>query len=189
MSLGVHLDPKVQRSGTYCFRVQGQLCHNIGLIFPDKPQDAKFSQIFVVGDSDVGEARHFLTHANSKVNATIIIYWQKYLTQFNPYVKTYQSAKDIIVQDIRQTFAIRSLEGKAFSPNKYNKPNANGIATIITNSARLQTSRDTVLHCIGGNLQHIKYYHSGLLSLCYSVLFPHGEQHWHPNYSITNFKS
>ncbi|MBW0554850.1 hypothetical protein O181_094565 [Austropuccinia psidii MF-1] len=88
-SLGVHFDPKVQGGGTYCFRVQRQLYHNIGSIFPDKPQEEKFAQIFVVGDSDIGEARHCIIHENSKVNTTITIDWQKYLNQFNPYVKLY----------------------------------------------------------------------------------------------------
>ncbi|MBW0507582.1 hypothetical protein O181_047297 [Austropuccinia psidii MF-1] len=169
-------------------KVQGQLYHNIGSIFPDKPQDAKFAQIFVVGDSDVGEACHRLTYANSKVDATIILDWQKYLNRFNPYAKIYRSAKEIIGGDVRQTFALRSLEGKTFNLNKYNKPTANEIAMVMTDSARTKTSRDIVLHRIGGRLQHIQDHHSGYLALWYAVLFPHGEQHWHPNYSISNMK-
>ncbi|MBW0575075.1 hypothetical protein O181_114790 [Austropuccinia psidii MF-1] len=49
-SLGVHFDESAQGSGPYCFRVRGELHHNIGSIFPINEDDARFAQIFFVGD-------------------------------------------------------------------------------------------------------------------------------------------
>ncbi|MBW0490075.1 hypothetical protein O181_029790 [Austropuccinia psidii MF-1] len=56
-SLGAHFDETVQGHGPYCFRVRGELHHNIDSIFPMKEDDARFAQIFVVGDGQEDEVK------------------------------------------------------------------------------------------------------------------------------------
>ncbi|MBW0471262.1 hypothetical protein O181_010977 [Austropuccinia psidii MF-1] len=187
-SAGVKLDKEVQGHGTYCFRVKGQLFHNIGSIFPDKGQTAKFAQIFVVGDSGVGEVNHRIKNINAKISHDILLSWQKFLNANNPYAKIYRSAKFIIGDELTQTYALRSLEGQVLNPSSYNKPTANEIAMVITDGTGKQSPRDIVLHRMGGNLQHIQDSHSGYLALRYPLLFPYGEQHWHPNSKLLNTK-
>ncbi|MBW0554638.1 hypothetical protein O181_094353 [Austropuccinia psidii MF-1] len=88
-SLGVHFDETVQRRGAYCFRVRGELHHNIGSIFPMKEDDARFAQIFVVGDGQEDEVKQQIKNSGQDLDHNILKEWQKFLSSNNPYVKTY----------------------------------------------------------------------------------------------------
>ncbi|MBW0474139.1 hypothetical protein O181_013854 [Austropuccinia psidii MF-1] len=153
-----------------------------------KGQTAKFAQVFVVGDSGIGEVNHQIKNINAKISHDILLFWQNFLNANNPYAKIYCSAKFIIGDELTQTYALRSLEGQVLNPSLYNKPTGNEIDMVITDGSGRKSPRDVVLHCMGGNLQHIQDSHSGYLALRYPLLFPYGEQHWHPNSKLLNTK-
>ncbi|MBW0509324.1 hypothetical protein O181_049039 [Austropuccinia psidii MF-1] len=180
-SLGVHFDETVQGRGPYCFRVRGELHHKIGSIFPMKEDDARFAQIFVVGDGQEGEVKQRIKNSGQDLDHNILKEWQNFLSSNNPYVKTYRVAKDIIGDNIEQTFALKTLEGRQLNRSTYNLPTVSQVAMVVKDGDKTHAPRDIILHRVSGSLQHIYDYHSAYLALRYPILFPYGEQHWHPN--------
>ena len=66
---------------------------------------------------------------------------------------------------------------------RYNLPTANNeVAAIIPGDSSEEHSnhRDIILRLRGGGLQRISHLNPSYSSLHYVLLFPHGEDGWHP---------
>ncbi|MBW0520701.1 hypothetical protein O181_060416 [Austropuccinia psidii MF-1] len=186
-SLGVHFDETFQGRGPYCFRVRGELHHNIGSIIPMKEDDTRFAQIFVVGDGQEDEVKKRIKNSGQDLDHNILKEWQKFLSLNNPYVQTYRVAKEIIGDNIEQTFSLKTLEGRQLNRSTYNLPTVSQVAMVVKDADKTHAPHDIILHRVSGFLQHIHNYHSAYLALRYPILFPYGEQHWHPNALQINF--
>ncbi|MBW0491874.1 hypothetical protein O181_031589 [Austropuccinia psidii MF-1] len=183
-SAGVCVDATVQGRGTYCYRVSGELHHIIGSVFPLDGEVAKFAQIFLVGDNTENEAEIRRNNAWNQLSNQILLSWQRFLTSFNPYAKAYRSAGSILKANVRKTLALKTFEGGRLNHNTYNAPSISEVAAIVQMGEGNFATRDIQLQRVGGTKLRIHEIHSGYLALRYPILFPYGEQHWHPNYHM-----
>ncbi|MBW0584634.1 hypothetical protein O181_124349 [Austropuccinia psidii MF-1] len=84
--------------------------------------DARFAQIFVVGDAKEEEVKQQIKNIGQDLDHNILQDWQNFLSKSNPDVKTYRVARDIIGNNIEQMFALKTLEGRKLSQSTYNFP-------------------------------------------------------------------
>ena len=69
----------------------------------------------------------------------------------------------------------------------YNLPTADEVAVILpTNANPEKTSRDTVLYQWQGGIYIFSDLHPAYVPLYYVILFPYGENGWHPNLQIAH---
>ena len=187
-SLGVKVDHSVVAgSGPYSFRISGELHHHSGALLPLPENSPVFAQIYIHDPQQQLAQRQ---QNNPNLNPTIMTVIQGVLGTSHPYVELYKQAFQIMREkpaNEHDTVAIRLHAEHNQDLRRYNLPTAaDEVAAIIPGDGSEERSdhRDIVLRLKGGGLRRISHLHPSYSSLHYVLLFPHGEDGWHPEIPI-----
>ncbi len=123
---------------------------------------------------------------NPQLNHTIMAELQAMIHETHPYVALYKSAYQIMAEmppEQRQNVKMLLRADRTLDQRRYNLPTANEIAAVIPGDGSEEVSdhRDIVLRLQGGGLRRISHLNPGYSTLHYVLLFPYGEDGWHPN--------
>jgi len=167
--------------GIYTFRIRGTLCHQIGSLIPPDGQQPKFAQIYVV-DSDINEQiKHQLKYGHGHIDETILRDLLTMMQQHNPYYEMYKIAKKRMGKDVNLQLNLTTWDAKKHDPRRYNLPTTSEVGIIIKKDfSNANSTRDLIIEHCSGKLQRISELHSAYLPLRFPLLFPYGEQGWHP---------
>ena len=111
---------------------------------------------------------------------------QGVLNTSHPYVELYKQAFQIMREkpaDQHDRVAVRLHAERNQDLRRYNLPTANDeVAAILPGDGSEERSdhRDIILRLSGGGLRRISQLHPSYSTLHYVLLFPHGEDGWHP---------
>jgi hypothetical protein len=111
---------------------------------------------------------------------------QGFLDQSHPYVELYKQAYRIIREkpaEEQNTVVIRLRAERNQDLCHYNLPTANNeVAAVIPGDGSEECSdhRDIILRLRDGGPKRISHLHPSYSTLHYVLLFPHGEDGWHP---------
>lgn len=183
-SIGAKIDPEVTgTSGIYTFHIHGEMYHRIGTLFPDIETQPQFAQIYIF-DTD-NELQNRL-NLMPRLDSTILIELQQMLHDINPYVNVFQQAANLLKHDQSLDLKLIITDNRTKDPRRYNAPNASEVAIIMVEDAQgaKQLNWDIVLHTHEGGLQQISELYRGYAPLHYVLMFPRGEDGWHPNIPI-----
>jgi hypothetical protein len=184
-SLGVKVDHSVVAgSSPYSFRISGELHHHSGNALIPLPDHAPvFAQIYIYDPQEQLAQRQ---QNNPNLNPAVMTEIQGVLNTSHPYVELYKQAFQIMREkpaEEHNTVAIRLHAEHNQDLRRYNLPTANDeVAAIITGDGSEERSdhHDIILRLRGGGLQRISQLHPSYSTLHYVLLFPHGEDGWHP---------
>jgi len=102
----------------------------------------------------------------------------------NPYIDVFMTAKDrrLAVND-NISLCLKTIDiNRHFDQRRYNRPTASEVAVIIPGTGEEQVDRrDIILQSRSGQFKRISELHSAYCALRYPLLFPNGQQGWHPN--------
>ena len=105
----------------------------------------------------------------------------------NPYIEVFLTAKESLQVDHAISLCLKTLDITHFDPCRYNRPTASEVAVIIPGTGEEQVDRrDLILQSRSGQFKRISELHSAYCPLPYPLLFPNGQQGWHPNIRSTN---
>ena len=112
------------------------------------------------------------------------------LHEVNPYVMLYKQAFLIMnekPQEEHHRLAVRLHMDKDADRRRHNLPVVEEIAAVIPGDGSEERSehRDVVLCLQGGGLMQISHLHPSYTPLHYVMLFPRGEEGWHPDLQMT----
>src|SRR5882757_5412428 len=183
-SLGVNVDQSViAGSGPYSFRISGELHHLSGSLIA-LPQNASvYAQIYIHDPADQLQQRQ---GNNQNLNPGIMAIIQQVLDQSHAYIALYRQAYEIMRDkppEEHHNVAMRLRAERNHDLRRYNLPTANDeVAVIIPGDGSEERSdhRDIVLRLTGGGLRRISHLNPAYSTLHYVLLFPHGEDGWHP---------
>jgi len=183
-SLGVNVDQSViAGSGPYSFRISGELHHLSGSLIA-LPQNASvYAQIYIHDPADQLQQRQ---GNNQNLNPGIMAIIQQVLDQSHAYIALYRQAYEIMRDkppEEHHNVAMRLRAERNHDLRRYNLPTANDeVAVIIPGDGSEERSdhRDIVLRFRGGGLRRISHLNPAYSTLHYVLLFPHGEDGWHP---------
>jgi hypothetical protein len=101
----------------------------------------------------------------------------------NPYVEVFKMARDMMaIEGAPMDLKLRFITSRTKDARRYNVPMANVVAALMVgDGSEAVDRRDVVLARQAGPFQHISELHVGYMALHYSLLFPYGEDGWHPN--------
>src|SRR3954447_13154432 len=90
-------------------------------------------------------------------------------------------------QEEHHRLAVRLHMDKDGDRRRHNLPVVEEIAAVIPGDGSEERSehRDIVLRLQGGHLKRISHLHPSYTPLHYMLLFPRGEEGWHPHLQIT----
>ena len=185
VSLGVKVDLAITNApGPYCFRINGELHHLSGSLLPENGENESYAQIYIHDPAVQLDMRNRL---NQNLDPIIMSNLQAMLNETHPYAQLYKQAYHIMRERPpaeQRDVAVRLRANRHQDLRRYNLPNANEeVAAIIPGDGSEERSdhRDIVLHLRGGALKRISHLHPSYASLHYVLLFPYGEDGWHPD--------
>ena len=183
-SLGVHIDSSVYGPfGVYTFRIHGELVHRIGSLLPiSDDQQPRFAQIYVY-DSDVRhQAEIRMSYHHGLLDLSTVIQLQHMLRVHNPYIDVFMTAKERLAINENISLHLKTVDIRQLDHRRYNRPTASELAIIMPGTGEEQVDRrDIVLQTRSRQLKRISELHSAYCALRYPLLFPNGQQGWHPN--------
>ena len=141
------------------FRVQGQVQHLHGSLLPLPNEQAKFLQIYFVGDYQAQAEQRCAISSNDKTKLDLILKLQEMLHQCNPYVKDFKYVLEHENLGTDYKVVIDSKQKPSGSHRgRYNEPACNEVAVIIAGEGQAD-NRDIVLETRSAQLKSITETH------------------------------
>ncbi|PAA67824.1 hypothetical protein BOX15_Mlig001551g15, partial [Macrostomum lignano] len=170
------------------FIISGQLHHNTAPLFAEDSAEPHGWQVYF-NDREL-ESRQSLSQ---KVKPELLELLQTLLHECNGYVRSLRAVAHRISQDPELGDARivihpdRRPSGEHI--RRYNLPTANEVGILIVeDNENTPASRDVVIQLRGGGSQRISETHRSYDPLEYVLLFPNGEDGWHPELLMSNGK-
>lgn len=179
-SLSVKEDHSVNRGrGEPVFRIQGELCHRSGPLTPTPGHRPTYAQLYIF------EPRAALEHRvsqNQDLRRDTMQVIQDVLLRHHQYAPVYQHAHNVLREyNPNDDVSIRLRVDPSVDRRRYNLPTADEVAVILPGDGETSQPRDIVLHRRDGALRTISDLHPAYAPLQYVLLFPRGENGWHPD--------
>jgi hypothetical protein len=104
----------------------------------------------------------------------------------NPYVEAFKMARDMMATEgAPMDLKLRLIAFRTKDARRYNVPTADEVAALMVgDGSEAADRRDVVLAQQVGPFQRISQLHVGYMALHYPLLFPYGEDGWHPNIQL-----
>jgi len=186
-SVGVKIDNSVTRqSGPYCFKIQEELHHLTGALLPHSDHSPTYAQIYIL---DTAEQLNIRRLNNRNLDPVVMDDLQTMLLDSHPYIGHYHYAYELIREkpvEEQKEISIRLHVNLQQDQRTHNLPTAEEIAVIIPEEGMDHAidNRDVVLRAREGRLEYISQNSPSYAALHYVLLFPKGENEWHPRIPI-----
>jgi len=186
-SVGVKIDNSVtKQSGSYCFKIQRELHHLTGALLSHGNQTPIYTQIYIL---DTAEQLNVRRLNNRNLDPVVMDNLQTMLLDNHPYIGHYHHAYELIREkpiEEQEEITIRLHVNLQQDQRIYNLPTAKEIAVIIPEDGVYHAldNRDVALWARGGQLEQISQNSPLYAALHYVLLFPKGENGWHPRIPI-----
>ncbi len=180
-SLGAKVDESVTGGpGPYSFRIQGELYHKIGSLCPAEGQRPQFAQLYIHDTKREHQNRHAVMPS---LDPTTLDRLLTMMYNINPYVKVFKMARDMMATEgAPMDLKLHFIASRTKDARRYNVPTADEVtASMVGDGSEAVDRRDVVLAQQAGPFQRIFELHVGYMALHYLLLFPYGEDGWHPN--------
>jgi hypothetical protein len=180
-SLGAKVDESITGGpGPYSFRIQGELYHKIGSLCPVEGQRPQFAQLYIHDTKCEHQNRHAIMPS---LDPTTLDWLLTMMYNINPYVEVFKMARDMMATEGAPIdLKLRLIASRTKDARQYNVSTADEVAALmIGDGSEAVDRRDVVLAQQAGPFQLISELHVGYMALHYPLLFPYGEDGWHPN--------
>jgi len=186
-SVGVKIDNSVTRqSGPYCFKIQGELYHLTSALLSHDDHPPTYAQIYIL---DTAEQLNIRRLNNRNLDPVVIDDFQTMLLDSHPYIGHYHHAYELIREkpvEEQKEISIRLYVNLQQNQRTHNLPTVEEIAVIILEEGMHHAidNRNMVLQARGGQLEQISQNSPSYSAFYYVLLFPKGENRWHPRIPI-----
>jgi hypothetical protein len=179
-SLGAKVDVSITK-GTrpYLFRIQGELYHKIESLCLAKGQHPQFAQLYI---HDM-ESERQNCHAVMPLDPMTLDRLLTMMYNINPYVEVFKMARDMMAtKGVPINLKLRLITFQTKDARRYNVPTTDEVvALMVGNGFQAVDRHDVIVIQQASMFQHIFELHVGYMALHYPLLFPYGEDGWHPN--------
>ena len=190
-SLGAKLDRTItdtmNAAGVYIFRIQGALHHSMGSLLPPPGERPRFAQVYMFDSAQEQLQFRHETHPNLQLDILQLL--SAILQDINPYVQFWQNSAERIARNAQLTIRLTMLNPTDRDPRRYNRPTADEVAAIIVQpeNDNEPLDRDIIIQRRNtGELRRISQHSPSYIPMRYPLIFPHGEEGWHPLIPLTD---
>nr|XP_027196773.1 uncharacterized protein LOC113791226 [Dermatophagoides pteronyssinus] len=177
---------KLPPGGPFCFRIQGQIYHRTGTLYPEEGEERQYAQLYVLDPAEATEER--LNHpANAGCDPDLMRRIAVIMQEVNEFVKSYRMLHEIVEESgFDDTIIMAIKNDRQADPRRYNEPRVSEVAIVFNNSdGEPPFNRDILIHPRynphypnASKLKRITILDPNLDALTYPLLFPSGEQGW-----------
>jgi hypothetical protein len=183
-SLSAKVDESVTRGlGLYSFRIQGELYHKIRSLCLVEGQRPQFAQLYIHDTKCEHQNRHVVMPS---LDPTTLNRLLTMMYNINPYVEMFKMARDMMAtKGAPMDLKLRFIVSRTKDACRYNVPTVDEVTALMVGDGFEVVNRcDVILAQQVGPFQRISELHVGYMALHYPLLFPYGEDGWHPNISF-----
>jgi hypothetical protein len=165
--------------GPYSFHIEGELYHKIRSLCLVKGQHPQFAQLYIHDTENECQNRHVVM----PLDPTTLDPLLTMMYNINPYVEVFKMARDMMATKGAPTdLKLHLIAFRTKDARRYNVPIVDEVVTLIVRDcSEAINRRDVIIDQQAGPFQHISELHVGYMALHYPLLFPYGEDGWHPN--------
>jgi len=166
--------------GSYSFRIQGELYHKIGSLCLAKGQRPQFAQLYIHDTKHERQNHHAIMPS---LDPTMLDRFLTMMYNINPYVEVFKMVRDMMATEGAPIdLKLRLIASRTKDACRYNVLTADEVVALMVGDGSEAIDRcDVVLAQQAGLFQRISELHVGYMTLHYPLIFPYGEDGWHPN--------
>ncbi|KAJ6536048.1 hypothetical protein B0H19DRAFT_869878, partial [Mycena capillaripes] len=182
-SLGVNEDHSINNGGgPPIFRIHGELCHRSGAILPSNNHTPTYAQIYI---HEPRVALDYRMQNNTNLRRDTMEVLQKIITENHQYAPLFLHAHEVLAAAQHQTdeVSVRLRVAPGVHARRGNLPTADEAAVILPNQNSTDP-RDIIIRRRNGPLLRISDLHPAYTPLYYVLLFPYGDNGWHPDLKL-----
>jgi hypothetical protein len=180
-SFGAKVDELITGGlGPYSFRIQSELYHKIGSLCRAEGQRPQFAQLYIHDTKREHQNRHAVMPLLDPMTLDQLL---TMMYNINPYVEVFKMARDMMATEgAPMDLKLCLIASRTKDARRYNVLMADEIVALMVGDGFEAVDRcDVVLAQQVGPFQRISELHVGYMALHYPLLFPYGEDGWHPN--------
>ena len=156
--------------------------YSIGSLLPAHQPAAvlHFAQLYIYDTQHEIQNR---LHIIPSLDATILASLQQMLDEVNPYVTTFRQVRHILEQTPPpSTLSMVIKADRVKDPRRYNIPTADEVAAIMVGDGQQPepSHRDIIISLHDSHQKRVSELHRSYIPLHYVLLFPRGDDGWHP---------
>ncbi|KAJ7648420.1 hypothetical protein B0H17DRAFT_959067, partial [Mycena rosella] len=184
-SIGVNKDRSIINSGGLpIFRTHGELYHRTGALLASPGQQLTYAQLHIY------EPRMTLDHcmqSNTNLWRVTMEILQRVIGDNHQYAPLFRHSHEVLVGlgDDADDVSVHLCIAPGVHARRGNLPSADGVAVILPNQQSSEP-RDIILRHRNGPFLRLSDLHPAYTPLYYVLLFPYGENGWHPDLRINN---
>ncbi|KAJ7480356.1 hypothetical protein B0H11DRAFT_1615181, partial [Mycena galericulata] len=161
------------------FKIQGELCHRAGALLPTPGHVPSYAQLYIYEPHAALEHR---MQTNNNLRRDTMDLLQAVITANHQYADIFVHAHEVLSQHPDTEEAVVRLRvAPGTHRRRGNLPTADEVAVILPGDQSQMQARDIILRRRDGPLMRISNLHPGYAPLYYVLLFPRGENGWHPD--------
>jgi hypothetical protein len=170
--------------GPPTYKIQGELYHRIGPIWPEEGRALLYSQLYIYDPKDALQHRQ---NNNPQTRRKTMAFLQKTLLECNPFVTVYEQAAALTRACSLPDYHLRLDFLEASDRRRYNLPTTHHeLAAIIPGDIETCVdSRNIIVREKGGPLIWITEIHPSYVALHFPLLAPTGQSGWHSKLRYT----
>lgn len=165
------------------FKVQGQIYHLAGSIYPVTNKEPAFLQVYFVSNRDY-QANIRSTNFPS-LNRELILQLQDMLNMCNAYIVSFKSAIEKLPSPHYKLHIRADKTPSGEHARRFNAPTGDEVGVIISGESEGAERRDIIIEQRDSKLQRVNETHRSYDALQYPLLFPFGEDGY--NFEIHQF--
>ncbi|KAJ6631877.1 hypothetical protein B0H10DRAFT_1635821, partial [Mycena sp. CBHHK59/15] len=165
--------------GPPIFRIHGELCHLAGALLPSPGQRPAYAQLYIY------EPRAALEHrmqSNSNLQRDTMEILQRVIRETHQYAPLFFHSHEVLANSADDV-SVRLRVAPGAHARRGNLPTVDEVAVILPNQQTMEP-RDIIVRRRNGPLIRISDLHPAYTPLYYVLLFPHGENGWHPDLTL-----
>ncbi|XP_035841358.1 uncharacterized protein LOC110919437 [Helianthus annuus] len=175
--------------GPYAFRLNGHNHHRIGsLLLTHDDGRPRFAQLYIYDTAHEIDNRFYAlrncvpSSSDESIFRSLVVDLLAMLDENNVLVQAFRMARERFDDLSRQPVRLRLLGTRNTQVRQYNLPTASEVAALIPSDGNPTDSRDILIQERDTNTtKRISELHPSYMSLQYPLLFPYGEDRYHPN--------
>ncbi|VDP42082.1 unnamed protein product [Heligmosomoides polygyrus] len=187
-SIAAQLD-NPRGGGPYCFKVHGQIYHRVGALRPASGCVPHCAQVLIL---DTEEAADELAgrEVNRECDRSTFVQLHHILLTVNPYVQAFRLMDEVSKEEEQRSIAAQQPRRSVHmvfrqlttdDQRRYNIASSNEVAVVyVGDDENIPGERNLIVHERGGAVRTISYLSKLCDPLSYPLLFPRGEDGWHP---------
>ncbi|XP_022030268.2 uncharacterized protein LOC110931169 [Helianthus annuus] len=179
--------------GPYAFRLNGHNHHRIGTLLPTHDDGRpRFAQLYIYDTAHEIDNRFYAlrncvpSSSDESIFRSLVVDLLAMLDENNALVQAFRMARERFDDSSRQPVTLRLLGTRNTQARQYNLPTASEVAALIPSDGNPTDSRDVLIQERDTyTIKRISELHPSYMSLQYPLLFPYGEDGYHPNIPLS----